>query len=88
MDNWPVVTNNWQWSPGGKFVQFEQLKTNILYELKNVNYISASAVSSIKIWNMKTKTCIDTLIGRSGNVMSVMQFENGLMICGSSDKTI
>jgi WD40 repeat protein len=50
-----------------------------------VNFISASADSSIKIWDMKTKTCIDTLIGHSGNVMSVMQLQNGLMICGSSD---
>ena len=43
---------------------------------------------SIKIWNIKEKTCECTLVGHKREVRALKQLTNGLQISGSIDNTV
>ena len=55
--------------------------------VKDNMIISSSCDKSIKIWDIRTGTCIKTLDGHTNGVLSVFVKDN-LIISGSSDKTI
>lgn len=53
--------------------------------------VSGSTDKTVKIWNVRSEKCIDTLSGHSGQINAIVHFENTkekLVCSGSSDKTI
>ena len=59
-----------------------------LVELQNGDVISGSADTTIKVWDMKTRTCIATLTGHTNWVWTLVELQNGDVISGSGDNTI
>ena len=53
-----------------------------LIELNNGNLVSGSNDKSIKIWDLENKSCVKTLIGHSGNVISFLEHSSGKLISG------
>ena len=59
-----------------------------LVELQNGDFISGSGDKTIKVWDMKTRTCIATLTGHTSTVNALVELQNGDVISCSSDNTI
>ena len=53
-----------------------------LIELNNGNLVSGSGDKSIKIWDLEKKSCLKTLIGHSGYVLSLLDHSSGKLISG------
>ncbi len=71
-----------------KIVEIKELEEIFcLIELKNGDIITGSNDSKIKIWDLKSKTCL-SLLGHDDRVYSIIELNNGDVISGSKDKTI
>ena len=49
---------------------------------------SGSADWTVKIWDLKNKTCLQTLLGQKNSILSLGQLNNGKLISGSEDRSI
>ena len=58
-----------------------------LIELLDGRIASGSSDWSIKIWDVKNKICVQTLIGPNA-ILSLTQMNDGRLICGCADKSI
>ena len=58
-----------------------------LIELSDGRIASGSSDWSIKIWDVKNKICVQTLIGPNA-ILSLTQMNDGRLICGCADKSI
>ena len=58
-----------------------------LIELLDGRIASGSSDCSIKIWDVKNKICVQTLIGPNA-ILSLTQMNDGRLICGCADKSI
>ena len=58
-----------------------------LIELLDGRIASGSSDWSIKIWDVKNKICVQTLVGPNA-VLSLTQMNDGRLICGCADKSI
>ena len=56
--------------------------------MKNGLLLSSSWDSTIKIWNLKTKSCIVSLEGHKNIVWDVIEMEDGNIASCSSDNSI
>ena len=56
--------------------------------MQNGNFCSGSADTTIKIWDAKNKSCLQTLHGHERWVKCVFELENGILLSGSDDNTI
>lgn len=59
-----------------------------LLELLDGRIASGSSDWTIKIWNIKDKSCIQTLLGHKSTIFSLAQFNDGRLISGEADKLI
>ena len=59
-----------------------------LVELNNGLLAAGTGSKIIQIWNIASKTLVNTLTGHSGGVNTLIQLKNGLLASGSYDKTI
>ena len=59
-----------------------------LLELLDGRVASGSADWTVKIWDLKNKTCLQTLVGQRNSILSLAQFNDGKLISGSEDKSI
>ena len=58
-----------------------------LIELLDGRIASGSSDWSVKIWDVKNKICVQTLIGPNA-ILSLTQMNDGRLICGCADKSI
>ena len=58
-----------------------------LIELLDGRIASGSSDWSIKIWDVKNKICVQTLIGQNV-ILSLAQLNDGRLISGCADKSI
>ena len=58
-----------------------------LIELLDGRIASGASDWSIKIWDVKNKICVQTLIGPNA-ILSLTQMNDGRLICGCADKSI
>ena len=58
--------------------------------IKNGDLVRGSSVKTIKIWNIKTRECIQTLNCHTGSVLDLFELKNRNIISGSgfADGTI
>ena len=59
-----------------------------LLELLDGRIASGSTDCTIKIWNIKDKTCMQTILGHRSTVFSLAQLNDGRLISGEADKLI
>ena len=59
-----------------------------LLELLDGRIASGSSDWTIKIWNIKDKSCMQTLLGHKSTIFSLAQFNDGRLISGEADKMI
>jgi WD40 repeat protein len=59
-----------------------------LIELRNGNLVSCSFDNTIKMWDIETCECIQTLTGHTNTIYELLILKNGNIISGSDDKTI
>lgn len=59
-----------------------------LLQLLDGRVASGSSDWTIKIWNIKDKSCIQTLLGHKSTIFSLAQFNDGRLISGEADKLI
>lgn len=59
-----------------------------LIELRNTNVASASWDKTIKIWDINTHTCKNTLNGHLEMVQSLTELKTGELVSASWDRTI
>ena len=59
-----------------------------LLELLDGRVASGSADWTVKIWDIKNKCCLQTLVGRKSSILFLAQFNDGKLISGSEDKSI
>ena len=50
--------------------------------------MSGSDDKTIKIWNIETRACIQTLTGHTRSVTDLLELKNGNIVSGSEDGTI
>ena len=56
-----------------------------IFELKNGNILTASGDGSIKLWDIKSKKCLQTFIGHSDYVVSLLGTNGNSFVSGSYD---
>ena len=56
-----------------------------IFELKNGNILTASGDGSIKLWDIKSKKCLQTFIGHSDYVVSLLGTNRNSFVSGSYD---
>ena len=59
-----------------------------LLELLDGRIASGSTDWTIKIWNLKDKSCMQTLLGHKSTIFSLAQLNDGRLISGEADKMI
>ena len=59
-----------------------------LLEMMDGRIASGSADWTVKIWDLKNKTCLQTLLGQKNSILSLGQLNNGKLISGSEDRSI
>ena len=59
-----------------------------LIELIKVDLVSGSLDKTIKIWNIETRACIQTLTDHTDWVYDLLELKNGNIVSGSRDGTI
>ena len=59
-----------------------------LLELLDGRIASGSIDWTIKIWNLKNKSCLQTLLGHNSAIFSLAQLNDGRLISGEEDKLI
>ena len=59
-----------------------------LLELLDGRIASGSTDWTIKIWNLKDKSCMQTLLGHKSSIFSLAQLNDGRLISGEADKMI
>ena len=58
-------------------------------EIDNITLASGSDDKTVKIWNLKTNSCIKTLYGHTSKITALFYFsQTSVLVSGSSDKTI
>ncbi len=56
-----------------------------LIQLRNRNLVSGSVDKTIKIWDIETCECIQTLTGHNDWINDLKELKNGNIISGSND---
>ena len=59
-----------------------------LLEMLDGRIASGSADSTLKIWDLKNKTCLQTLLGQKNSILCLGQLNDGKLISGNEDKSI
>ena len=59
-----------------------------LSQLRNGDLVSGSADKTIKIQNIETRACIQTITGHIDSVWDWLKLQNGNIVSGSVDGTI
>ena len=59
-----------------------------IIQLNDGKIVSGSADKTIKLWDLNTYQCIQTLKGHEHFVYSIIQLNDGKIASGSTDKTI
>ncbi|KAJ3274371.1 THO complex subunit 6 [Terramyces sp. JEL0728] len=73
-------------APSRLFVGHSKKVTNIV--AGKTTLFSTSEDASVKIWDLATGTCIRTIMGHSGSVLSICLNYQGKLFTGGQDKTI
>jgi len=86
------VNNSYNFNQNGRLLTFKRSHQyrpilNIVHTRDN-RLATGSSDETIKIWNIETGTCIQTLDGHTGRVYSLCELSDGCLLSGSADKTI
>ena len=97
---WDLEDNKVLGNCGCNYIKFQDLKKTLTWQpyhssgvwclilLRNGQLASGSRDKTIKIWNIESAECVQTLQGHSKLVMRLQQLESGELISCSSDTTI